>query len=192
MKTNVFILHSLNGDTLKFWGQDVKEHLHLKSISVILPEFPIRAESSYVMFDKILSHYLKSGELNANSIVIGHSIGNAYFLRFCREHHFIPKYFIAVAPGAVYDYSTTRTDYVVKVKDQAYLREKDFEFGKKLNNVYLLYSDEDDGNKEKFTRFEKDFNAKSMYLKGYNHFDGYHRIYRIPELLELLDDLIDN
>lgn len=55
----------------------------------------------------------------------------------------------------------------------------------------MLYSDEDDGNKEKFTRFEKDFNAKSMYLKGYNHFDGYHRIYRIPELLKLLDSLMD-
>lgn len=191
MDTNVFILHSLNGDTLKFWGQDVKEYLKLKGISVVLPEFPIRADSSYVMFDEILSKYLKNGELNKNSVVIGHSIGNAYFLRFCREHNFIPKYYIAVAPGAVYDYPTTRTDYIVKVKAQAYLGEKDFEFGKTLKNVYLLYSDEDDGNKEKFTRFEKDFNAKSMYLKGYNHFDGYHRIYRIPELLELLDDLID-
>ncbi len=29
-----------------------------------------------------------------------------------------------------------------------------------------------------------------MYLKGYNHFDGYHRIYKIPELNELLDKLI--
>ena len=28
---NVFILHSLNGDTLQFWGQDVKEYLNNKS-----------------------------------------------------------------------------------------------------------------------------------------------------------------
>lgn len=54
----------------------------------------------------------------------------------------------------------------------------------------MLYSDETDGNKEKFTRFEKDFHAKSVYLKGYNHFDGYHRIYKIPELLKLLNTLI--
>ena len=25
IKKNIFILHSLNGDTLKMWGQDVKE-----------------------------------------------------------------------------------------------------------------------------------------------------------------------
>ena len=54
----------------------------------------------------------------------------------------------------------------------------------------MLYSDEADGYKEKFARFEKDFNAKSVYLKGYNHFDRYHRIYKIPELLELLNTLI--
>lgn len=53
----------------------------------------------------------------------------------------------------------------------------------------MFYSDEDDKNKEKFTRFEKDFNAKPVYLNGYNYFDGYHRIYKIPELIELLDRL---
>jgi len=56
--------------------------------------------------------------------------------------------------------------------------------------AYLLYSDEDDGNIEKFTRFSKDFSATHMYLKGYNHFDGKHRIYEIPELIDLLNNLI--
>jgi hypothetical protein len=78
----------------------------------------------------------------------------------------------------------------VKVREQAFLHKKDFEYGKKFKNVYLLYSNEDDGNIEKFTRFEKDFNCKSSYLKGYNHFDGYHRIYKIPELIDLLDSII--
>ena len=38
---NIFILHSLNGDTLKMWGKDVKEYFGNKEIDVILPEFPI-------------------------------------------------------------------------------------------------------------------------------------------------------
>ncbi len=33
--------------------------------------------------------------------------------------------------------------------------------------------------------FLSDTNSEGMYLKYYNHFDGYHRIYRIPELIEL-------
>lgn len=189
-KSNIFILHSLNGDTIEFWGKNIKTEFSEKEIDVYLPEFPIRAESSYVKFDEILSTYLDNGRLNTNSIVVCHSIGNAYFIRFCREHNFKPKHYIAVAPGAVYNYPTTRTDYIVKVKEQAYLKVEDFEYGKTFDNVTCLYSDEDDKNTEKFTRFIEDFNAKAIYLKGYNHFDGYHRIYQIPELTKILDELI--
>jgi len=189
-KPNVFVLHSLNGDTLQTWGQDIKAYCTDKELDCFLPQFPKREESSYSKFDEVLSTYLVNGQLNANSIIIAHSIGNTYFLRFCREHKFAPKLYIAVAPDAIYNYPISRNDYIVKIVAQAYLTEKDFEYGKKLKNVYLFYSDEDDGNKEKFIRFEKDFNAKSIYLKGYNHFDGYHRIYKIPELIELLEEMI--
>ena len=49
---NICILHSLNGDTLKTWGKDIKETFESKGINVIIPEFPIRAESSYEKFEK--------------------------------------------------------------------------------------------------------------------------------------------
>lgn len=189
-KPNVFVLHSLNGDTINIWGSDVKDFLSQKDIDTFLPEFPIREKSSYESFKEILSQYLDNGLLNSNSIVICHSIGNPYFIRFCREFNFIPNYYIAVAPGAVYEYPMTRTDYIVEVKKQAYLKEEDFEFGKKLKNVYCFYSDEDDKNTEKFSRFIADFNATPNYLKGYNHFDGYHRIYKIPELNSFLEEII--
>ena len=185
---NIFIIHSLNGDTLEFWGQDVKQKFSDK-LNVYTPKFPIRADSRYEKFDEILSKYLESKELNENSIVICHSIGNPYFIRFCREHNFVPNNYIAVAPGAVYNYPSTRTDYIVAVKEQAYLKQVDFDYAKNFKNIYLLYSDQDDGNKEKFTRFSKDFNTKDMYLKGYNHFDGYHRIYQIPELIDLIKEI---
>ena len=84
---NIFILHSLNGDTLKIWGQDVKETFKNK-IEVYMPEFPIRAESRFEKFDEILETYLDNGLLNEESIVIAHSIGNAYFIRFCKEHNY--------------------------------------------------------------------------------------------------------
>ena len=34
VKKNIFILHSLNGDTLKMWGQDVKETFGKQKIDV--------------------------------------------------------------------------------------------------------------------------------------------------------------
>lgn len=190
MSKNIFILHSLNGDTLEIWGKDIKLKFKNK-INVIMPKFPIRAESRYEKFDDILSKYLETNELTEDSLIICHSIGNAYFIRFCREHNFVPNNYIAVAPGCVYDYPTTRTDYILDIKKQAVLKKNDFDFSKNFKNIYLLYSDEDDGNIEKFTRFSKDFNTKDFYLKGYNHFDGYHNINHIPELIKLIEEIIN-
>ena len=188
---NIFILHSLNGDTLRMWGQDVKEKFGAKDIEVILPEFPIRAESRYEKFDEILSFYLNNKELNEKTIVIAHSIGNPYFIRFCKEHNYVPKAYIAVAPGAIYEYPSNRNDYTVEVKKQSYLKEDSLNYVKNMNSIkYCLYSDEDDKNMEKFTRFINDTNSEGIYLEYYNHFDGYHRIYKIPELNEIIDKLL--
>ena len=115
--------------------------------------------------------------------------GKCFAARFCEEKNLTPKAYIAIAPGAVYDYPTTRTDYIVEVKKQAHVKKDALDYMKNLNiNKYCLYSDEDDKNIEKFTRFIEDTNSKDIYLKGYNHFDGYHRIYKIPELIELINN----
>ncbi len=68
--SNLFVLHSLNADTLEFWGQDVKEFADKNNIEIHLPEFPIRAESSFEKFDNILTKYLVDGTLNKNSVVM--------------------------------------------------------------------------------------------------------------------------
>ena len=189
--SNIFVLHSLNGDTLKMWGQDVKETFGQKGIDVIMPEFPIRADSKYEKFDEILSFYLENKHLNEKSIVIAHSIGNAYFIRFCKEHNYQPKAYVAVAPGAIYEYPSSRTDYIIEVNKQSYLKEDSLNYVKEMKSIkYCLYSDEDDNNLEKFTRFLNDTNSEGIYLKYYNHFDGYHRIYKIPELNDLINKLL--
>ena len=189
--SNIFILHSLNGDTLKMWGQDVKETFGQKGIDVIMPEFPIRADSKYEKFDEILSFYLENKQLNEKSIVIAHSIGNAYFIRFCKEHKYQPKAYVSVAPGAIYEFPSFRNDFIVEINKQAYLKEDSLKYAKEMKSIkYCLYSDEDDNNKEKFTRFINDTKSEGIYLKYYNHFDGYHRIYKIPELNDLINKLL--
>lgn len=189
--SNVFILHSLNGDTLKYWGSDLKEYLTANGIKTFMPQFPIRAESSYEKFEEILIENLKNGTLNENSIVIAHSIGNPYFIRFCSRNNFIPKAFISVAPGAVYYYPSTRTDYIVGVKAQAYLNQDELNFAKtKLKNKICYYSLEEDKNLEKFERFVADTGAEGIFIDGYNHFDGYHKIYKFPEIREAILKLL--
>jgi len=143
------------------------------------------------MEKEILEFYITNGKLNTNSIVIAHSIGNAYFIRFCKEFNYIPKAYIGIAPGAIYEYPSTRNDYTMEVKKQSYPKKDALDYIKNISSIkYCLYSDENDNNIEKFTKFLNDTNAKGVYLKYYNHFDGYHRIYKIPELIELITELL--
>ena len=92
-----------------------------------MPEFPIRAESSYIKFKEILKNYVDTKELNEESIIIAHSIGNAYFLRFCMEMKLKPKVYIAVAPGGVYEYPKKRNDYIIEVFKQSYVKQDAFD-----------------------------------------------------------------
>ncbi len=189
--SNIFVLHSLNGDTLKTWGRDIKEIFGAKEIDVYLPEFPIRGDSTYEEFNKRLSIYLDNKSLNDKSIVICHSIGNPYFIRFCYEHKYIPKNYIAVAPRGIYASPLNRTDYIVEVSNQALPKTEHLEYIKdNLKDKYCLYSDEATGNMDEFPRFVKDTASHEIYLQYYDHFDGYHRIYRIPELNDLIDKLL--
>lgn len=189
--SNIFILHSLNGDTLKMWGQDVKATFAAKEIDVYMPEFPIRDKSSYKEFKEILKSYYDEGTLNENSIVIAHSIGNPYFIRFCNEFKYEPKSYIAVAPRIIYEGDLARDDYIVEVAKQAYPQKEDLDFIKNhIKSKYCLYSDESIGHTDEFAKFINDTLAEKVYLKYYDHFDGYHRIYKIPELNEIINDLL--
>ncbi len=190
-ESNLFVLHSLNGDTLKMWGQDVKSTFSEKEIDVYMPEFPINCESSYEKFKEILNFYFNNGQLNNETIIIAHSIGNAYFIRFCEDLNFVPKAYIAVAPRFIYENTNDRTDYIIEVVKKAYPKREHLEFVKNnLKNKYCLYSDESISNMEEFTKFIHDVDANDVYLKYYDHFDGYHRIYKIPELNEIINKLL--
>lgn len=186
---NIFILHSLNGDTLDFWGVDVKEKMEDYNLKVFTPNFPIRTESTFDKFDIILSDYLNKGQLNEKSIVIAHSIGNPYFVRFCNKHKFIPQAYISVA-GTGETWKRERSDYIVEITKNAIPTNSDLNYIKeKVKTKYSFYSDEPIP-LEVLQNFAKKIGSQEKYLKGYSHFSGYDRIYKIPELIELLKKLI--
>ena len=67
---NIFVLHSLNADTLEMWGQDVKEVFTNKGVEVFLPEFPIRADSTYGKFkDNLIEISTNNPEMIRKGIV---------------------------------------------------------------------------------------------------------------------------
>ena len=109
------------------------EHMVFKENTLIFSENPYEKEMCSGL-EKYYSYNLDNKQLNENSIVIAHSIGNAYFIRFCKENNYNPKAYVAVAPGAIYEYPSSRNDYIVEVKKQAYVTEESLNFAKTLIN----------------------------------------------------------
>ena len=82
---NIIILHSLNGDTIKTWGQDIKNKFENNTINVYMPEFPIRENSSYEKFKEILDEYLNEGILNSDFVKLHENlIEDKDFLNYSR------------------------------------------------------------------------------------------------------------
>ena len=54
-------------------------------------------------------------------------------MRFAKEHNYVPKAFIAVAPGGVYPHKTDRTDYIVDIQKQSVVKEEVFDYIKNLS-----------------------------------------------------------
>lgn len=80
--TNIFIIHSYNGDTKESFGPYLVDKLTEIGINVIFPSFPIKEEATYEKWSEIMDQYLLNGYLNKETIIIAHSLGT----------HFIPKY----------------------------------------------------------------------------------------------------
>lgn len=185
---NFFVLHSLNADTLEGWGPDTMNEIRMAGCKGYCPQFKIREESSFENFCEVMDEFFKKGELDSSSIVIAHSISCAYFVRYCRARNFVPHAFICIA-GFGEKYNHGRTDYFAEVlpkaipsaQDYYFIKEKEFE-------KYCLYSDEEIP-KRVLENFAYDIGAKKVYLEGYGHFTPKKRIYKIPEMINLVYEI---
>ena len=94
MKT-AFIIHGFNGDTSYTFGPSLTSFLEEKGYKVFLPKLPIRLEASYEKWSKILDEYKEY--FNEETIVVAHSIGNPFFIRYLNNNNLKCKLYISVA-----------------------------------------------------------------------------------------------
>lgn len=140
MKT-AFIIHGFHGDTTYTFGPWLKKFLEEKGFFVLMPEFPIRSESSFAKWSAILDTY--KNYFNSETILVSHSIGNPFIIRYLYENNLKIKTYMSVAGFCK----------IFTVKDRQDLNEAfiDFAVNKEQidyakNNIkyrYSFYSDND-------------------------------------------------
>ena len=94
MKT-AFIIHGFNGDTTYTFGPHLKEELEKRNYNIIMPHFPIRTDASYLNWSSILNQYKEL--FNEDTLIICHSIGNPFIIKYLSENNLKAKLYVSVA-----------------------------------------------------------------------------------------------
>ncbi len=189
MKT-AFIIHGFNGDTTYTFGPSLKKFLEKNGYNVIMPNFPIRSEASYVKWSNILDNYKEF--FNSETIVVAHSIGNPFFIRYLSENKLIVNTYISVAgfcdiftvPDRE-DLNNAFIDFQVNNSHIEYCKNS-------IPNRFSLYSNNDHVIPLNILEnFIKKLDSTPVFIEGVGHMGNRDNIKHLPQIEKILTKIFE-
>ena len=187
MKT-AFILHGFNGDTTYTFGPALKDFLESKNYSVIMPNFPIRSEASFEKLYNILDKY--KDKFNTDTIVVAHSIGNPFFLKYLYNNNLKSNLYVSVAGFCDLfkvegreDLNSAFVNFSVTDNEINYLK-------KSVPYRFSLYSDNDHVIPFNILEsFISKIDSTPVFIKGVGHMGNRDNISRLTQIEEIINQL---
>ena len=183
-----FIIHGFNGDTTYTFGPHLKEELEKRNYNVIMPSFPIRTDATYLGWASILNNY--KNLFDKNTIIICHSIGNPFIIKYMSENNLKAKLYVSVA-GFCKLFTVPNREDLNKAFIDFQVNEKNINYCKEnIIYRYSLYSDNDH-----VIPFDilKDFINKidsiPVFVSGVGHMGNRENITKLPQILDIVDKI---
>ena len=181
---NVFVIHSYNGDTAESFAPSIETLCQNNNIKYYFPSFPIKSDASYEGWELVLNDYRDKGLLTEESIVIAHSLGTQFIPKYLAKNNIRINTYISVAGFIGY---TGRPDLEKIAKDFAPTKEECAKCKALINNIYSIYSDNDEMNSlQKLELYADYLSAKKIIIKGGGHFNPKSKIARIEKLNKII------
>jgi len=158
----------------KHWIPWLKRELEKKGIKTYTPLMPVPWEPKYKEWKKEFEKL----SVNENSILVGHSAGGGFLVRWLGETDKKIKKLILVAPGIIHSEEWKKFNDLLK-----------FNINKEIINfireiVIFVSDDESEGIKESVKIYSKELNVKPIELHGKGHFlEKNMGTKKFPELL---------
>lgn len=135
----VLLLHGYNGIPQIFYW--LKQELEKMKYTVIMPSLPVREGVRYNAWKREFENI--ANELKEDIIVVTHSIGNPFIIKYLREKNLNIKLYIGLA-GFSNIYTTQgKEDLDEAVKSMAPTQEELDNFKNNVKKRYCIYSDND-------------------------------------------------
>ncbi len=185
---NVILIHGINGIPKMFeW---LKNQLENEGIDVIMPSFPPQEGTIYEDWAKIFDQYIDS--IQPGSIVVCHSIGNEFLIRYFSEKNFHVQTYIGLA-GFAKTYYNDGKDVLNTAVEKFLVNDNQIElFKKSTSRRYAIYSDDDHIVPfEVLEEYPKQIGAKPILIRGIGHMGKKSGLEEFPELFDLVKEEFD-
>ncbi len=183
---NIFVIHSYNGDTADSFAPSVKDFAEKHGLQYIFPDFPIRKEATYRSWSEVMDTY--RSDITEDTIIIAHSLGTLFVPKYIAQNSLRIRAYISVAGYMNYE---GRKD-LEEIMTCFYPSEEEFRKCHELiRERRSLYSDHDRMNdRSKLVHYAQLLDAVQTEIPGAGHFDPQSGIRSIPELEEILTQII--
>ncbi len=180
---NVILIHGYNGiPKIYNWLQ---EKLTNDGYTVTVPEFPPREGVIYSTWKEIMNNYKEY--FNKETIVVCHSIGNEFLIKYLNENDISIKIYISLAGFCEYFEHEGRDDLNRAVKEFLVDKEEINKFKKLVRKSYSIYSDNDHIVPfDVLENFANDIKSTPILIKGIGHMGKKSGLETIPEVLEII------
>lgn len=184
MHKNVMMIHSYNGDTKDSIAPYVKAFCREHRIPYEFPDFPTRQAADFPAWEAVMEPYIRQHILNENSIIIAHSLGTQFAIRYLSSRNIRINTYISVA-GFV-NFSGRKDLETIIARFQP--TEKDFENCRSLiAHRYSIYADNDKMNPIKnLEDYAELLDAQKILIPGGNHFDPQSPILHLQQIEEII------
>ena len=165
----------------KHWIPWIKKELVSRDIKV---ETPLMPEPWYPVYEKFKKEFEKI-KIDENSILVGHSCGCAFLVRWLGETKKRIAQLILVAPWKV-NYRKSWSDDIRKIREKFYTYEIDETIKNRIEEIVMFTSNnEEDGGKESLRIFHEALGGNIMSLDNHGHYCLKNmKTEEFPELLE--------
>lgn len=180
---NVILIHGYNGiPKIYEW---LEKELKNLGYNVILPHFPAREGVIYEDWKNIFDKYKQY--INSNSIIVAHSIGNEFIIKYFNENKLNVKLYIGLAGFSEYFEWKDKPDLNRACKNFLVSQTELENFKNNCNKKYSIYSDNDHIVPFNILeRYPKNINATPILIKNIGHMGKKSGLEKIPEVIDLI------
>ena len=184
----IFINHGYMGSNIENWFPWFKNQVDSEDTLCIIPQYPIDKDRHfYDYWKKVLDVYNGFKYINSNTIIIGHSSGCAFTIKYLIENNIKVDKLILVSGFNNY-YSSDENDFHNTVNSTFYVSNEEISNIKELcNEIICIYGDDDPFIPQKvFSNLSTKLDAKSIIIHKGGHLNKDAGYDKFEEILKFI------